>query len=867
MERVLERESELSVLEDVVRGLGERRGGCVLVGGEAGIGKTTLVRGLRARVAGAVEFLVGMCEALLVPVPLGPLRELAEAAGEPDLMLGERGDRLLVAQRLLAALGARGPVVAVVEDAHWADPSTLDVLRLLARRVQETPVALVVTYRDDEAAANPELSRLLGDLATGRDVRRLALSPLSEAAVRELAAPSGIDPERLSRVTGGNPFLVVESLAAGERLPAPVRYATLARASRLSPAAREVVDAAAVIGQRVPLPLLQAVAPGSAAAVEEGLARGVMVADGGVLGFRHELIREAIESSIAPHRRADLHARVVAALGEQELHGDYARLAHHAELAGLVGDACRYAALAAAEAERVGALREMSLEAQRALRLGAGLSQPDRLELLLRLSHATNFSSTRLEDAVAPAREAIALAQRLEDRVRQGRGEVALSFALWSLGRVVEAREAAERAVAVLEPGGDDVALAGAHATRIRIEATAFDPASAIALGPRALELSAGAGLGERRLDVAISIGLARGHLGDAEALPALEDAARAARSARFTIQTVRAYVNLVFISASLRRHGLLERAADQAIALFDEYQTTIPANAVKLYRARSWLDRGRWEDARTTAGRPESSQATLAPLALAIKGVVGARRGEPDAQRLLERAWAEMHGVPESAQHGMIRVALVEAAWLRGDRSDAMRQLHAAREVSATAWYARSGAELALWGRRHGLELEAPAGSPEPVRMELAGDWRGAIRGWRELEAPYEAALAALPGDERAARAAIATLQELGAAAAARAFARERGAAGAPTPRGPRRTTRAHPAGLTRREQEVLERLATGATNAAIAASLHLSTRTVAHHVSAILGKLGAANRLVAIETAHARGLLPELRHPSAQK
>jgi DNA-binding NarL/FixJ family response regulator len=155
----------------------------------------------------------------------------------------------------------------------------------------------------------------------------------------------------------------------------------------------------------------------------------------------------------------------------------------------------------------------------------------------------------------------------------------------------------------------------------------------------------------------------------------------------------------------------------------------------------------------------------------------------------------------------------------------------------------------------------------PEPLRRELAGDWRGAIRGWRNLQAPYEAALAALAGDERAARAAVGALHELGASAAARAFARHRGEAGARAPRGPRRSTRAHPAGLTRREQEVLEQLATGATNPAIAAALHVSERTIAHHVSAILAKLGAPTRLAAIEHARARGLLSEDRQPSAQE
>jgi DNA-binding CsgD family transcriptional regulator len=174
-------------------------------------------------------------------------------------------------------------------------------------------------------------------------------------------------------------------------------------------------------------------------------------------------------------------------------------------------------------------------------------------------------------------------------------------------------------------------------------------------------------------------------------------------------------------------------------------------------------------------------------------------------------------------------------------------------------ARYARSAGELALWGARLGVALEVPAAAPEPVMLELAGEWRSAAEAWRELEAPYEAALAAMVGDDRTARGAMATLHKLGASAAARAFARERAARGARPARGPRGSTLANPAGLTRREQEVLEELESGASNAEIATRLHLSERTVAHHVSAILRKLDAANRHVAIGKARRMGLLAE--------
>ena len=296
-----------------------------------------------------------------------------------------------------------------------------------------------------------------------------------------------------------------------------------------------------------------------------------------------------------------------------------------------------------------------------------------------------------------------------------------------------------------------------------------------------------------------------------------------------------------------------------EARALFEELDARIPRHVIEGFLARSLLDRGRWDEALPAAAYSVRTWHAEVPLARAMEGLIAARRGEPGAERTLEQAWAEIPKVAEDSRHSTLRCALVEAAWLRGDRRTALEHLEAARASPATGRFARWGGELALWAARHGLELEPPAGAPDAVKLELEGDWRGAIRAWRELEAPYESALAALPGDDAAARQAQAVLHKLGASAAIRTFARERAVRGARAMRGPRRSTLAHPAGLTRREQEVLEQLATGATNPAIAAALHLSERTVAHHVSAILAKLGAATRLAAIEQARSRGLLSQ--------
>ena len=260
MERLLERDRELAALDTLAAAIARGQGQTLLIGGEAGAGKSSLVRALAER-GGVLTTLVSACEPLSVPIPLGPVRELAAAAGSAEVAIDDGFDRLAVVRSLLDAVARQAPVVLVIEDIHWADPATIDVLRLLTRQVRGRDVGVIATYRSDEVAANPPAAMLIGDLVSSPVAVRIHLQPLSAGAVAELAGSAGPAVAELMRLTGGNPLLVVESIAAGGGLPASVRDATLARAARLGADARGVLDVAAVIGQRVPVTLLAAVAP------------------------------------------------------------------------------------------------------------------------------------------------------------------------------------------------------------------------------------------------------------------------------------------------------------------------------------------------------------------------------------------------------------------------------------------------------------------------------------------------------------------------------------------------------------------------------------------------------------------------------
>jgi predicted ATPase len=329
--QLLERDPALDALGGWLAEARAGRGRLVLVGGEAGVGKTTLVEAFAARHRPAARVLVGACDPLTTPRPLGPLADVAPAlGGRLEGLLRQQAPRERLFPALLERLQAAGAAtVLVVEDAHRADAATLDLLRYLARRLGAAPVLLVVTYRDDQLGPAHPLRLVAGDLATSAVVRRLRLTPLSLGAVAVLAGPDGPDPAALHQRTGGNPFFVTEVLAAaGEAIPATVVDAVLARAARLPAAARQVLEAAAVVAPPVAPWLLVEAAGADPEQVDACVAAGMLRAEPGGVGFRHELARLAIDGTLAPGRRADLHRRVLAALlAQPDATPDPARLA------------------------------------------------------------------------------------------------------------------------------------------------------------------------------------------------------------------------------------------------------------------------------------------------------------------------------------------------------------------------------------------------------------------------------------------------------------------------------------------------------------------------------------------------------------
>ena len=860
---ILERDTELAVLSDAVRAATRAEGSAVLVYGEAGIGKSSLVESVRGRLPAEGRMIVGYCDDLATPRTLGPFRDLVGSMGEEfSRAVAEGGDR----DRMLAALRAEltwtaHPTVLVIEDVHWADDATLDALRYLIRRIADLTAVLVLTYRDEELEREHPLHGLLGQASRSERVRHLPLRRLSPDAVRHLSADGPVAADDLFALTAGNPFFVQELLASADdkHVPRTIVDAVLARVRRLDPDVQDMVEQLAVVPSALERWLVDALlpndrpSPGAALAAAERA--GLLTVSTRGISFRHELTRRAIENSLPAARLIELNQRVLAALLSHEAQ-DVARIVHHAAQAGDVDAIVRYGPAAGTDAADAGAHRAAVAHFGLVLEHADRFTPREQAELLERF--AIECYTIGADQRAAAAQErAVALFRSLRDSRLLGASLRWLSRMRWWAGERAAAERAGQEAVESLETAGDARLLALALSNQSQLAMLAHRPAESISHGERAVSLARQVNDAAITSHALTNIGTAQWFRGDPAGERTLGEALRVALAADDVEDACRAYVNTSWNLLDWYRLDEADAYLSPAISLAENSEFLGFLSYMYIMRARLEFYRGGWDEAERLAEVGLDAHVPTRCTALTLLARIYVRRGQPDADGRLESARELAEALGELQRTGPVAVARAEAAVLHGDHFAAR---HIAAPVYAEAQ--RLGdlvhqAELGYWLTKAGQQVQLSG--DHPYAVQAAGRWREAAALWESAGCRYEHAAALTDSqDPRHLLTALEALDELGARPLATEVRRRLRALGVSRiPRGPLTETRVNPAGLTSRQMDVLRLLGEGRTNAEIASELVISVRTVDSHVAAVLDKLGAASRREAAARAAELGVL----------
>ncbi|MEA1902619.1 MAG: AAA family ATPase, partial [Actinomycetota bacterium] len=757
---LLEREPELYLLAGLLDDVGSAGGKVVLVRGEAGIGKTALVREFLGRVADRAHILFGSCDDLLTARPLGPFWDMARQ--EPSLRDPlERGDRSGVLEATLDLLErSLRPTVFLIEDTQWADEATLDVVRYLGRRIASTHGLLLLTYRDSDVDLDHPLRGVIGDLPPD-SVRRIRLRGLSLAAVSSLIANSSLVAEEVFAATDGNPFLVTE-MASVERevVPPSVQDSVMARVLKLSPGAQETLRILSVVPERVSKDEMVRFAGGPDGELDECQRRGLLDVGDESIAFHHELIRRAVEASLTTSERVAMNRLVLETLSPDT---DPARLVHHARQANDVDRLVEFAPKAARAALAVGSHRESVGHFRRLTpyvdRLDTDVRGPILEGWALEEQVADNY-----DRAMDVSGLALAHYRELGDQGGMSRALVAIAYCHEVAGRRSKAEEFAQRAVEILGSDPVNVDLARALDVNAYLAAMAFDVDGARELVERTLAV-AGPDIDEKTLiRCLMDRGCADNIAGYPDGWPSLDEARRRAAAAGYWWEEVRALHNHADMALEVRDLGTAAEFAEQAMASIVRHE--VSWRYAEAVYARVLELQGRWDEAQDLALGVLDDTEVVRRVAVPVLGVIDARRGRTVSRETLTQAWEAAVVSSEFQSQGPTAAAVAEHAWISGDTDIPVSEIRGVMEIGLDIGFLWTSGSIAFWLWKLGELAEVPKGIAEPYRLPIEGRPLAAAEVWAERGIPNERAIALSHGDNTARLEALDILDDLGATA-----------------------------------------------------------------------------------------------------
>jgi len=861
---LIERGIFLTTLQSQFADVMEGEGRCVFLSGEAGIGKTSLIKTFCNEIKNRCNIYQGICDALFTPRPLAPLYDVLLQMGKsiPESNI-DSTNRTAFFTNFYQELNDRTEVNLVVfEDIHWADEATLDFIKFFARRISQLKCLFILTYRDTEIHFGHPLRNIMGQLNPD-SFMRIELQPLSRQAVGKMAEERGYNGEDVYRITNGNPFYVTEILASySEGVPDNIKDSILSVYNKMNEKTKHVWQILSVLPTAFEMNYLDKMDASYLPAVQNCIDSKILVVDKGRILFKHELYRRTIESSLSPLARIALNKKILDLLLESFEENDAPeRIIHHAKNANEYELVVKYAPMAARQAASVGA----HIEAARLYLTAIEYYQDNDEDTLLQFYESYAYEcylTNQAKEAIIYTNRALDIWKKKNDIEKIGNSMRLLSRLWWWSGNWHRAENFAKEAIEILESQPSSKAKAMAYSNLAQLKMLTEKLDECLYWGEKAIAIARELNDEETLSHALNNVGTVQMTQGSMEkGNELLQQSLAIALKNSYNEHAARAYTNLGCNSVMLKNYKEAEKLFEEGIRYSEDRDLDAWSSYMMSWTARLKLETGCWKEASNIAEillKNENQTPIIRIIVLVIAATIKMRRGEEDALRQLMDAKTMASQSMESQRILPVLSAILEYEWITGSMVIDNELLDAVKTKVVSSDTVYGNGEFVFWLKKARKQTLTVKKMEENYNADSPTSALKAATFWERAGSPYQQALVLFETNDENKRKAISIVQRLGATAVYERMKFEMRRSGIKNiPRGIRKATQSNPEFLTERELDVLRLLQEGLHNKEIAARLFISAKTVDHHISAILYKLEVNSRTKAVHEATKLGII----------
>lgn len=858
---LVEREEFLSLMHVEFEKVMSGEGHCLLVGGEAGFGKTSLVRAFCKMIKEKCSIYEGTCDALFAPRPLGPvfdiIMQMHGLDWENTVSISDRSS--LFGRFHFELTNREETTIIIIEDIHWADEATLDFIKFFARRITRLRCLFILTYRDDEIHMHHPLRTVLGQLPHD-SFTNLQLTPLSREVVEKLSLNRGYNGEEVYSISGGNPFYVNEILASySTGIPVNIRDSILSTFNRLDEKSKKFWEILSVLPTGFDLSHLEKMGPGYNDAIQNCLEMKIMLVKDGLISFKHELYRRTIENSLSPLTRIALNKLILDLFMESFEHNmEFERIVHHAKNSNENEIVVKYAPLAAKQAAIVGAHVEASRLYLTAIEFYNGADKDVLLKFYEEYAYEC-YLTNQIREAIIYTTKALGIWTEKNNIEKRGNCLRFLSRLWWFNGNRKKSEDFANEAIEVLKDQPSSRTKAMAFSNMSQLKMLSDNRAECITWGEKAIAIA-------KEFEDLYIMAHALNNIGTVKmrdlstkqrGIELLQQSLKIALENTFHDDVARAYTNLISNSVRMNDYAFANEVMEKGIQYCDERDLDSYTTYLLEDKARLKLETGNWDEAFNIAEKLVGVEDQLPVVkvdSLVVLAIIKMRRGDADDEirPLLQEAKSIALETMEQQRIIPLMIACLEYEWITGKSFLENNELALAEDMNNSSGNIYEKNEFAFWvlkARKHTLQVSEYF---EGFKVDNRENAVKAAAIWKQIGRPYYQALALFEGNDSDKRTAIEIIKNLGAEAVYEKMKFEMRTFGIKNiPRGIRKSTKSNPANLTLRELDVLQLLKDGFQNKEIAAKLFISPKTVDHHISSILFKLDVNTRTKAVQEA----------------